>query len=1821
MTEKNHRYSNSPAYKRLVNLMGHIGRGPDEDDFLSLLTYIDAPPHLRHLLFPLAEFQAIAPIAMKISKGPLWRWIYQDLAASLETCEQLNATQSRVLTHLNDDTTLWLSKSPGTFRNTSFRNFNKSHPLYSTLGHRPRVSTYRAHYHHLQAHALIAYLCFQQEKNLIKAQNKLLQDGLAAVRSLTQKEYQSELDMVPVAPCTPEQYLRQITSTQYPKDSRIRVFAQFLLQAMAFNRNAHNKVGRKAATKIPEEENHVTATYRSYSFRDDKHDAQDYLQKPLRTSHPTKSSYDILAPPGLITRREPEHHNHNIRQASKQIAKDNQLLRFDWKELSNYDITALITEISKGMPDKQSDLNAYSYLHLMLWTGQSAAVICNLEIDAKSITNSYHREGYLRLISKGPKLKRDPKEYHSIHRVEKQDYLNLALPECAVEVINTAIANNPELLSAPYKRINQICTGKLSHIKNKHATKRLTIVRIQKHHFRLLSRMPGSDISTAALTLNSDDLLARTKHHYSSFNSESLEETFRESCCQILQTTGSNQTFTPTVNFGQTKHVGTPLRLKADIVRETVHKLQNEINSQLESISKGVATTKDIILYHNTYSTYTALMFCFGTGHRRAKTPYINRTEWDRLTQFGCIRDKDTADYQHSRLVWIPDICIQQMKNYREHILNIYRMTGLQVTEDMLVPQNYPELFFIHRKRAYVDYKTFAKKMAEIGYDFEGHPQRHFLKSELQERGCDPEILEAYLGHWNTGQEPWVRSSSLHPADFRKELKKYLPPLLASLDFKAIRGLTSTTEYSLTVSFPEKTRPNFRAKRAEKATSQIILSSPPGKIWFELLPKARRAQQDPALAFRAEQLNVLEKLKKHFPEIYRGEKAPPVTDQQMIDLIKDIIPNRTHPEKRLRRLLFLDKGLRAGSAAEDLRWDTPYPHVPKVMPTDKNRIRPDALKRFGKFRVIEKAFLKDLEKSVPEESVTEAHQIGQILLSAILYGGVLNKKWINLLPAALQKGYCQYGDWMWFALVKKTKKEKTANERFRMQSIPDEFRRWFPDPLTQLLIYRWLRNRGDQEEQDKTFSKSAWSLISSYISRLGIQRALKPKKLPSLLLCARPYHSLTLPSFLCSYAENLLPSASLPTPLWCRALTGSQFTVPFHRRAKRTSALIKLPQNHSIQQQKALLKKLKSYFESRNISEINTEEEKRKAVRKSLRSFLKEHRPELCPALQLLSRWAIQLLKKRKSEREGRQSEALEVSSVQTYITTIGEVLIFYFKDLNPINFELTEYIQLYELIAEEQNYDNKTLSRLEQFHKFLVVFYKQPEIDNIKKLSTDNKHLSSTSVSANFITVQQYHNILERLGWGKNSLTRNETMTLVAFILGYWTGMRKEEVHGLSLIDVQKTVDTLEFHIFPNPFRGLKTAASIRRNPDFMIAGDQEIQFLRDWVERRHLESPTGDRDKIPLFSKSQVTDQLIGDDALFGSARQTIKLELQDQSAVWHHLRDSGLENLYLRLLLRDDIPMEHPPYFIQHECFSQESRKKFREQLFPNDRSGRKTLFGGATLIGHADYLEGFKSYFHLTDWLLGYYVRHPEHLPSISLEAYRSLTGEKTSRHLNAEVRDGKVPSTLLYRAMTRQHTQFTNAPENLIHELLAEGIPVRKKSGRKRIEKGIPEFDVAYYKVQLAEKNVPLTEEELAVAKNIYQEIQKLSIAKQRTYQRLFQYLQGSFINHRRDVKYFQITERDEMIKIIKLLKAIRININLSKVTYHQSRYHRNDKSYSRWKKSLDMPLGKGRSCQIKGKRDCIRISNDAMDIVGQSGDIDILDILHFTSLSINQFEV
>jgi len=66
---------------------------------------------------------------------------------------------------------------------------------------------------------------------------------------------------------------------------------------------------------------------------------------------------------------------------------------------------------------------------------------------------------------------------------------------------------------------------------------------------------------------------------------------------------------------------------------------------------------------------------------------------------------------------------------------------------------------------------------------------RHYLRSILLERGCPVEVINAFMGHFERGEEPWGRFSGLSPDTYRNQLSSYLVPLLQDDGWEALPGL------------------------------------------------------------------------------------------------------------------------------------------------------------------------------------------------------------------------------------------------------------------------------------------------------------------------------------------------------------------------------------------------------------------------------------------------------------------------------------------------------------------------------------------------------------------------------------------------------------------------------------------------------------------------------------------------------------------------------------------------------------------------------------------------------------------------------------------------------------------------------------------------------------------------------------------------------------------------------------------------------------------------------------------------------------------------
>ena len=159
--------------------------------------------------------------------------------------------------------------------------------------------------------------------------------------------------------------------------------------------------------------------------------------------------------------------------------------------------------------------------------------------------------------------------------------------------------------------------------------------------------MKENDLAGASLTLGKEIFLARTKIHYASFDRENLQVLHEKAWAEIVRIAGTysaeTSTFSPSA---RPEYIGTPFRPTLSTVQQLIGQLKGKISSKPE---KG--SLSETVDHHNAYALYSILMVSFSTGYRAVNSPYISEEMLDEQTGFCFIRDKDSADFYHSKLV------------------------------------------------------------------------------------------------------------------------------------------------------------------------------------------------------------------------------------------------------------------------------------------------------------------------------------------------------------------------------------------------------------------------------------------------------------------------------------------------------------------------------------------------------------------------------------------------------------------------------------------------------------------------------------------------------------------------------------------------------------------------------------------------------------------------------------------------------------------------------------------------------------------------------------------------------------------------------------------------------------------------------------------------------------------------------------------------------------------------------------------------------------------------------------------------------------------
>lgn len=492
----------------------------------------------------------------------------------------------------------------------------------------------------------------------------------------------------------------------------------------------------------------------------------------------------------------------------RHVIMANQMFRNQWSQATVYELTCLMKACGEQIRnDGVSELRreVVSMVMIMLWAGSNLeAVKSNFRwlnggtAYGKQVLgyefDSLSKEGKWLITPHTPDLKGSPTKRQKSYCRIKNDYLELPDPFKIGQYIIRAFPEE-RLLDVKNRLFNRKLTTYrkelkvfLSSIGHEH---RLNEFKISRYLFYKIASEGNGDIADAILITGRYHPLGQTLLHYTSSDKERLQQVYLRSVADVVSKIYQEGYMceAPTLSIAAPRNihtVGSNLCPTLDAVLALILALQQKI-----SVTPAEHKNAAIIEYHNWYTLYTILVIGYATGYRAIVDPFPVDSEIDEESGLAVISDKDGPDYYNSRVVWVPESVREQISNYMSHRAKILP----------LIASRYPRLLFADGEdqlsRIFLlenDFKpTEIRPSALTPLLAEYLPlplnvNRRFLRTELRARNCPSEVVDAFMGHWSRGQEPWGQYSSLSIIEIVENLKGYIEGILNDLNIKPIKS-------------------------------------------------------------------------------------------------------------------------------------------------------------------------------------------------------------------------------------------------------------------------------------------------------------------------------------------------------------------------------------------------------------------------------------------------------------------------------------------------------------------------------------------------------------------------------------------------------------------------------------------------------------------------------------------------------------------------------------------------------------------------------------------------------------------------------------------------------------------------------------------------------------------------------------------------------------------------------------------------------------------------------------------------------------------------
>ncbi|MFK5914148.1 MAG: tyrosine-type recombinase/integrase [Woeseiaceae bacterium] len=618
-----------------------------------------------------------------------------------------------------------------------------------------------------------------------------------------------------------------------------------------------------------------------------------------------------------------------------------------------------------------------------------------------------------------------------------------------------------------------------------------------------------------------------------------------------------------------------------------------------------------------------------------------------------------------------------------------------------------------------------------------------------------------------------------------------------------------------------------------------------------------------------------------------------------------------------------------------------------------------------KYALLENIFWQTVDDI---KNLTSAQRATQLIVSAVLFGGVLEKSLlVSLSNYSLNKINSIY-EYVWFNLP--------AN---KSKSVEGTIQRWFAEPIsTQLLI----RYRADSLKRNSKLSKvslfvdnevfddfSLWKNILELLKQYNCYGQKLPNNLSNFISWAQSDYNSIFPPYLVDIACGVSPSYSMSNEAMNRSIYGiatvhnNEFNIDgdINRNEIKSN---KINANYNIN--------LGSGSELDNFRTI------RKSIISGEHNSHYECKYNLSEATKHICDYYVHLLNGTAPGRIKHKGR-----SIETYFG-FSEEFIAFSHGKNIVSMDIENIETLYEDIFEKQN----TIRRqsrcgkfIKHFHNYLVREYGVEKIifDELDGFVSE-KH----SVNSNVISPKHYSDVLSVLWPSYLFDDRLNCIRYLITVLGYRLNMRRQEIRRLRICDV-RVLKTQFFVRVVNTENGVtKSVSGWRWTPVHDLLDDKELSFLRIWHQLRVNEASS---ERALIFTEKSSDLCMISRYKTFEMILKVIRSITGDPNIRFHSLRHSFATWLLI------SIEANRLPNILDErfDVFSKDNGLKPAnfKTLIDGKKPTKKILYQLALIMGHSSPSMTLLHYVHSCDWILYHWCC--KRIPRLSVDKIAPLLG--------------------------------------------------------------------------------------------------------------------------------------------------------------------------------------------------------------------------------------